>query len=81
MTTEATANTPLLEGKITKINGIGAFVELTDGRSGLIHISEIADRYIKHPSEVLAVGDVVQVMVKSVDTAKKRISLTMKIKK
>ena len=81
MTTEATANTPLLEGKITKITGFGAFVELTDGRSGLIHISEIADRYIKHPSEVLAVGDVVQVMVKSVDTAKKRISLTMKIKK
>ena len=59
----------------------GAFVDIGVHQDGLVHISEIADRYIKHPSEVLAVGDVVQVMVKSVDTAKKRISLTMKIKK
>ena len=71
----------ILEGKVTSITKFGAFVALDNGKSGLVHISEIADRYIKHPSEVLAVGDVVQVMVKSVDTAKKRISLTMKIKK
>ena len=71
----------ILEGKVTSITKFGAFVSLDNGKSGLVHISEIADRYIKHPSEFLAVGDGVQVMVKSVDTAKKRISLTMKIKK
>ena len=44
----------------------------------MIHISEIADRYLKHPSEVLSVGDVVQVKILSVDEKKKRISLSMK---
>ena len=45
---------------------------------GLVHISKISERYLKHPSEVLSVGDVVQVAVIDVDVAKKRISLSMK---
>ena len=71
----------ILTGTVRNVIDFGAFVDIGVHQDGLVHISEIADRYIKHPSEVLAVGDVVQVMVKSVDTAKKRISLTMKIKK
>ena len=48
-------------------------------QDGLVHISQITDRFIKHPLEALSVGDVVDVQVLSVDTAKKRISLTMRI--
>ena len=55
-----------------------AFVELEDGKTGLVHISEICNRFIKHPSEVLTVGDLVKVMVIGVDVAKKRISLSIK---
>lgn len=48
-------------------------------QDGLVHISQITDRYIKHPLEAVSVGDIVEVEVLSVDTAKKRISLTMKL--
>jgi uncharacterized protein len=54
------------------------FVDIGVHQDGLVHISEISDRFIKHPSEVLSVGDVVDVTVKSVDTARGRIGLTMK---
>ena len=47
-------------------------------QDGLVHISQLADRYVKHPSDVVKVGDVVEVRVLSVDVAKKRISLTMR---
>ena len=47
-------------------------------QDGLVHISRICDRYIKHPTDVLSVGDIVKVKVLEVDTAKKRISLTMR---
>ena len=71
----------IVEGKITGISKFGAFVEMAPGAVGLVHISEITDRYINHPSEVLKVGQVVKVWVKEVDLKKKRIGLTMKNKK
>ena len=56
----------------------GAFVDIGVHQDGLVHISEIADRFIKHPSEALSVGDVVQVRVLGVDEKKNRISLSIK---
>ena len=68
----------VVEGKVTGIVPFGAFVDIGVHQDGLVHISQICDRYIKHPSEVLKVGDHVQVKVLSVDPVKKRIALTMK---
>ena len=56
----------------------GAFVDIGVHQDGLVHISQICDRYIKHPLEALSVGDVVEVKVLEVDLQKKRIALTMK---
>ena len=56
----------------------GAFVDIGVHQDGLVHISQISDNYIKHPSDVLKVGDVVKVKVLGVDTVKKKISLTLK---
>ena len=67
-----------LQGTVRNVTDFGAFVDIGVHQDGLVHLSRICDRYIKHPSEVLAVGDRVKVTVLSVDTAKKRISLTMK---
>lgn len=77
MTTEATANTPLLEGKITKITGFGAFVELTDGRSGLIHISEIVDGFVDDIHRFVTEGQEVKVVLVNTDE-KGRLSLSLK---
>lgn len=77
MTTEATANTPLLEGKITKITGFGAFVEMTDGRSGLIHISEIADGFVDDIHRFVTEGQEVKVVLVNTDE-KGRLSLSLK---
>lgn len=77
MTTEATLNTPLLEGKITKITGFGAFVELTDGRSGLIHISEIADGFVDDIHRFVTEGQEVKVVLVNTDE-KGRLSLSLK---
>ena len=68
----------ILSGKVTGITKFGAFVELEGGETGLVHISEIANKFIRHPSEIVKVGDVVDVAVLDVDPAKKRISLSMK---
>ena len=68
----------IMTGTVETLQAYGAFVKLENGLSGLVHISQICDRYIKHPSEVLKVGDIVKVKVMSVDVNKKRISLTMK---
>ena len=70
----------ILEGKVTSITKFGAFVALEGGRSGLVHISEITDRFIQHPKEVLKVGQKVKVWVKNVDVKTNRIGLTMKKK-
>jgi uncharacterized protein len=56
----------------------GAFVDIGVHQDGLVHVSEISDKYIKHPSEALSVGDIVKVAVKSVDPGTKKIGLTMK---
>ena len=67
-----------LKGTVRNVIDFGAFIDIGVHQDGLVHISRITDRYIKHPSEVLTVGDIVTVWVVSVDTAKKRIALTMK---
>ena len=69
-----------ITGTVRNVVDFGAFVDIGVHQDGLVHISEITDRYIKHPSEVLKVGQVVQVFVKDVDLKKNRIALTMKQK-
>jgi small subunit ribosomal protein S1 len=68
----------ILEGKITKLVSFGAFVELGDGIEGLVHISEMADRHIEAPAQVVHVGDVVHVKVMDIDPERRRISLSMR---
>jgi protein Tex len=67
-----------LEGVVTNVTAFGAFVDLGVHQDGLVHISELADRFVRDPREVVKAGDVVKVRVKSVDVARKRIGLTMK---
>ena len=68
----------VVEGRVESLMPYGAFVDLGDGLSGLVHISQISDKYIKHPLEAVSVGDIVDVRVLGVDMKKKRISLSMK---
>ena len=68
----------VLTGTVRNVIDFGAFVDIGVHQDGLVHISEIADRYVKHPSEILSVGDVVKVVVLDVDEKKKRISLSIK---
>ncbi len=70
-----------LMGTVRNVIDFGVFVDIGVHQDGLVHISELAERFVKHPSEVVKVGDVVSVRVLSVDPAKKRISLTMKQQK
>lgn len=67
-----------LQGTVRNVIDFGAFVDIGVHQDGLVHISQISDRFIRHPSDVLKVGDIVTVWVLSVDSSKKRISLTMK---
>lgn len=67
-----------MTGTVRNVIDFGAFVDIGVHQDGLVHISQISDKFIKHPSEALKVGDIVKVKVLSVDVAKKRISLTMK---
>ncbi len=67
-----------IKGTVRNVIDFGAFVDIGVHQDGLVHISQITNRYIKHPSDVLKVGDIVTVWVISVDAAKKRIGLTMK---
>ena len=67
-----------LTGTVRNVIDFGAFIDIGVHQDGLVHISQITNRFIKHPSEVLKVGDIVKVWVLSVDVAKKRIGLTMK---
>lgn len=69
----------ILKGTVRNVIDFGVFVDIGVHQDGLVHISQICDRYIKHPLEAVSVGDVVDVQVISVDTARKRIALTMKI--
>jgi uncharacterized protein len=67
-----------LEGVVTNVTAFGAFVDVGVHQDGLVHISEMADRFIKDPREVVKAGDVVKVRVKEIDVERKRIALTMK---
>ncbi len=67
-----------LKGTVRNVIDFGAFVDIGVHQDGLVHISQICDKYIKHPSEVLKVGDVVNVKILSVEPEKNRISLTMR---
>ena len=67
-----------LKGTVRNVIDFGAFIDIGVHQDGLCHISEMSDKYIKHPLEVVSVGDIVDVQVLSVDIPKKRISLTMK---
>ena len=68
----------VLKGTVRNVIDFGAFVDIGVHQDGLVHISQICDRYIKHPLEALSVGDIVEVKVLDVDLQKKRIALTMK---
>lgn len=70
----------VLKGTVRNVIDFGAFVDIGVHQDGLVHISQMSDKYIKHPLEVVSVGDVIDVQVMSVDVKKKRIQLTMKIK-
>ena len=67
-----------LEGVVTNVTNFGAFVDIGVHQDGLVHVSQLADRFVKDPREVVKAGDVVQVRVVEVDAARKRIALTMK---
>ena len=67
-----------LQGTVRNVVDFGVFVDIGVHQDGLVHISQIADRYVRHPSDVLTVGDVVRVTVLEVDQKKKRIALTMR---
>ena len=69
----------VLKGTVRNVIDFGVFVDIGVHQDGLVHISQITDKYIKHPLEAVSVGDIVEVQVLSVDVPKKRISLTMKI--
>ena len=71
----------ILKGTVRNVIDFGVFVDIGVHQVGLVHISQITEKYIKHPLEAVSVGDIVDVQVLDVDLQKKRISLTMKIKK
>ena len=67
-----------LEGTVTNVAAFGAFVDIGVHQDGLVHVSQLADRFVKDPREVVKAGDVVKVRVVEVDVARKRIALTMR---
>ena len=71
----------ILKGTVRNVIDFGVFVDIGVHQDGLVHISQITDKYIKHPLEAVSVGDIVDVKVLDVDLAKKRISLTMRLDK
>ena len=68
----------ILTGTVRNVIDFGVFVDIGVHQDGLVHISQVADKFIRHPSEVVSVGDVVKVVVLDVDEKKKRISLSMR---
>ncbi len=71
----------ILKGTVRNVIDFGVFVDIGVHQDGLVHISQITNRFIKHPLEVVKIGDIVEVQIISVEEAKKRIALTMKIQK
>ncbi|MBF1319983.1 S1 RNA-binding domain-containing protein, partial [Mogibacterium diversum] len=70
-----------LKGTVRNIVDFGAFVDIGVHQDGLVHISELSDRFVKHPLDVVKVGDIVNVRVLSVDEKRKKIALSMKKKR
>jgi small subunit ribosomal protein S1 len=68
----------LVEGKITRLTKFGAFAQIEDNLEGLIHISELSDRRIEHPKEVLSEGDVITLRIIKIDTNRRRIGLSLR---
>jgi uncharacterized protein len=68
----------MLTGTVRNVADFGAFVDIGVHQDGLVHVSELSDRFVRNPMEVVTVGDVVTVRVLSVDSVRKRISLSMK---
>ena len=68
----------ILTGTVRNVIDFGAFVDIGVHQDGLVHISQLSDKFVKHPMDVVSIGDIVKVKVLEVDAAKKRISLTMK---
>jgi uncharacterized protein len=68
-----------LQGTVRNVIDFGAFVDIGVHQDGLVHVSQISNKFIRHPSEVLSVGDRVTVKILSVDVKKQRIGLTMKL--
>ena len=69
----------LLEGVVTNVANFGAFVDIGVHQDGLVHVSQLADRFVKDPRDVVKAGDIVKVKVVEVDLPRKRIALTMKV--
>ena len=69
----------ILKGTVRNVIDFGAFVDIGVHQDGLVHISQMTERFIKHPLEAVSVGDIVEVKVMSVDLKKQRIQLTMKL--
>ena len=69
----------ILKGTVRNVIDFGAFVDIGVHQDGLVHISQMSEKFIKHPLEVVSVGDVVEVKVISLDLARKRIGLSMKL--
>ena len=69
----------LLEGVVTNVTNFGAFVDVGVHQDGLVHISALADRFVKDPHSVVSTGDVVKVKVLEIDVQRKRVSLTMRL--
>ena len=76
---EQCAGFMVLKGTVRNVIDFGAFVDIGVHQDGLVHISQMSEKFIKHPLEAVSVGDIVEVKVISVDVAKKRIALTMKL--
>ncbi|MBE0429567.1 MAG: 30S ribosomal protein S1, partial [Thermoleophilia bacterium] len=68
----------IMHGKVTKLVSFGAFVQISDGIEGLVHISELADHHVEKPEEIVAVGDEVEVKVIEIDVQRRRLSLSIK---
>ena len=69
----------ILQGIVTNITAFGAFVDIGVKQDGLVHVSQMADKFVKDPNEVVQLGQVVNVKVTGIDSARNRISLTMKL--
>jgi uncharacterized protein len=67
-----------MRGTVRNVIDFGAFVDIGVHQDGLVHVSELANRFVKHPGDVVTAGDIVDVVVLDVDTGKKRISLSIK---